>query len=174
MKIAKFLVVVGTLAATGCDSKSGHGRAVEYHSQIEELAVQQEPPDPLVESQACGRVIYMHYCQICHGDEGRGDGFNSGNLAVTPRDFSVPAFWKTATQENLLSAITAGGTAVGKSVLMPAWGKTLSPGQIDNVVAFLRTVPALVEKRALAERELAEQEENEEEEEEKSDQQNEH
>ena len=70
----------------------------------------------------------------------KGNGFNSTNLAVPPRDFSNPQFWRQATDERLLLTVSKGGTAVGKSVLMPAWGRTLTDRQLRDVVAFLHTL----------------------------------
>ena len=112
-----------------------------YPSQIEELAIRRERPDPLATAQARGRIVYKHYCQICHGEDAQGDGFNSTNLAIPPRDFSDPEFWKTASDERLTSAISQGGESVGKSVLMPAWGRTLTPKQVRDVIVHLRSTP---------------------------------
>jgi cytochrome c oxidase cbb3-type subunit 3 len=96
--------------------------------------------DPVAESQARGRKVYKHYCSICHGNEGQGDGFNSSNLAVLPRDFTDPQFWRHATDEHLILAVSKGGPAVGKSVLMPAWGQTLTDRNIRDIIAFLHTL----------------------------------
>jgi cytochrome c oxidase cbb3-type subunit 3 len=111
-------------------------------SPIEVLAARNVSRDPVVESQSRGAKVYEHYCAICHGQKGQGDGFNSTNLAVRPRDFSAPRFWRRATDEQLLLAVSKGGPAVGKSVLMPAWGKTLTDRNMRDVVAFLHTLAA--------------------------------
>ena len=108
-------------------------------SPIETLAMRNVLADPAAESQLRGQKVYKHYCAICHGDEGKGDGFNSTNLAVPPRNFSSPQFWQQLTDENLLLVVSKGGPAVGKSVLMPAWGRTLTDRQMHDVVAFLHT-----------------------------------
>jgi cytochrome c oxidase cbb3-type subunit 3 len=109
-------------------------------SPIEALAVRNVSHDPVVESQSRGAKVYKHYCSICHGDEGKGDGFNSTNLPVPPRNFSTPRFWRQATDEHLLLAVSKGGPAVGKSVLMPAWGQTLTDRDMRDIVAFLHTL----------------------------------
>ena len=36
--------------------------------------------------------------------------------------------------------ITLGGEAMGRSSVMPVWGQELSSNQIDDVVAFLRSI----------------------------------
>jgi cytochrome c oxidase cbb3-type subunit III len=125
-------------SATGCN-RSGSD-TVQEPSQIEALAIRDVPANAVAESQLRGGKVYKHYCAICHGYEGQGNGFNSTNLAVPPRDFSNPQFWREATDEHLLLTVSKGGTAVGKSVLMPAWGRTLTDRQTRDVVAFLHTL----------------------------------
>lgn len=135
--------------AAGCGSSQREQDA--YPSQIAELVADGEHPDPLAEARSQGSQVYEHYCRICHGELGQGDGFNSTNLAVPPRDFSDEEFWKSATEDKLRAAITGGGTAVGKSVLMPAWGNTLSDEQVRTVIAYLRTVPDVVKQQEQSE-----------------------
>ena len=130
----------------GCD-RAADDKSAEP-SPIEVLATRDVPPDPVAESQSRGQKVYKHYCAICHGDGGQGDGFNSTNLAVTPRDFSNPAFWRQTTEERLLIAVSKGGPAVGKSVLMPAWGRTLTDREMRDVVAFLTTLAVREEPQA--------------------------
>jgi len=98
------------------------------------------PTDALAESQSRGRRVFEHYCVICHGREGQGNGFNSTHLEVLPQDFTSSQFWQQASDERLLLAVSNGGLAVGKSVLMPAWGRTLNDQQLHDVVAFLHTL----------------------------------
>jgi mono/diheme cytochrome c family protein len=40
----------------------------------------------------------------------------------------------------LRNAITLGGSAMGKSGMMPAWGKTLSQQDVQALIAFLRAI----------------------------------
>jgi mono/diheme cytochrome c family protein len=87
-----------------------------------------------------GREVYQHYCQICHGDTGAGDGFNAFNLDPHPRDLSAPDFQKKKTDADLRDAILRGGSGVGLSPLMPPWGRTLSARQMDDVILYLRTL----------------------------------
>ena len=145
---AVYIMVCGLLfLISSCRPHSLDHAGMAYPSRIEELAVRNLPADSIVESQTRGRKVYEHYCQICHGEQGQGDGFNSTNLAVSPRDFGSDEFWQTATDASLRSAISDGGKSVGKSVLMPAWGKTLIDEQIRDVIAFLRTVPEMIKQQ---------------------------
>jgi mono/diheme cytochrome c family protein len=87
-----------------------------------------------------GRGVYQHHCQTCHGETGSGDGFNAFNVDPHPRDLSDPAFQKAKTDADLKDAIQRGGLGVGLSAMMPPYGKTLSPEQVDQVVEYLRTL----------------------------------
>jgi mono/diheme cytochrome c family protein len=139
------IAAVACLLTTGCARPDNDN--VQEPSSIEALAMRNGPPDPVAESQSRGQKVYKHYCSICHGEEGQGDGFNSTNLAVPPRDFSSRKFWRQTTDERLLLTVSKGGTAVDKSVLMPAWGRTLTNRQMRDVVAFLHTLAAPAEPK---------------------------
>jgi cytochrome c oxidase cbb3-type subunit 3 len=98
------------------------------------------PPDLPGYEVRLGHDVYQHYCQICHGDSGAGDGFNAFNLDPRPRDLSDPGFQKKKTDADLRDAVVRGGAGVGLSPLMPPWGRTLSARQMDDVVLYLRTL----------------------------------
>jgi len=89
-----------------------------------------------------GRVLYRHYCLNCHGEVGRGDGFNAFNLDPRPRSLADSSFQAQHSDSDLVVAIRSGGGAVGLSTGMPPWGRTLEERQIQNVVFYLRTLPA--------------------------------
>ncbi len=133
-------VYVGSfLAMAWIRSGQGHAEKV-YQSEVEKLAIHAGPADPLADARERGRKVFQHYCQICHGERGMGDGFNAGKLTPPPRDFTQSSFWDspTTTNERLHFAISQGGPSVGKSVLMPAWGHTLTISQIDDVIVYVR------------------------------------
>ncbi len=81
---------------------------------------------------ANGRKVYGKYCSICHGAEGRGDGFNAYNLDPRPRNFVDSSYQARLDSVLIEETISSGGAAVGFSPLMPAWGKTLSDTDIKN------------------------------------------
>jgi mono/diheme cytochrome c family protein len=133
--------VVAFLAMGWIRSHQGHGEQV-YPSRIEALAVSREPADPLADARARGEKVFRHYCQICHGESGKGDGFNSSRLDPRPRDFTDAKFWQKTRPERIFDAVAQGGSANGKSVLMPAWGHTLTERQILDVIVFIRAFAA--------------------------------
>lgn len=87
-----------------------------------------------------GAVLYRTYCTACHGIGGDGKGLNVPALAVQPRDHTDTREMATRTDRDLHAAISEGGPAVGKSVLMPPWRGVLSDAQIASLVKHLRTL----------------------------------
>ncbi|GBD39020.1 hypothetical protein HRbin37_01282 [bacterium HR37] len=85
-----------------------------------------------------GKEKFEQICASCHGPEGKGDGPAAAALEPKPRDLSDASYVSTLSDEHLFKVIKEGGAAVGKSPLMPAWGNTLSDGDINNVIAFIR------------------------------------
>ena len=81
---------------------------------------------------------FLHHCAACHGDEGKGDGYNAVNLEQKPPDFTDADYMKLLTDEYLVEAILTGGQAVNKSPLMPAWGHTLSDDDIQRLAMYVR------------------------------------
>jgi mono/diheme cytochrome c family protein len=81
---------------------------------------------------AIGASIYMAYCGGCHGDQGQG---------VTGPELQGNQFIKLSDDQSLFTKIANG---VQKENVMPAWlitkGGPLTPDDINNVVAFLRTI----------------------------------
>jgi mono/diheme cytochrome c family protein len=85
-----------------------------------------------------GEPIFQRYCSGCHGSDGRGGGKN-----FMPH---VGALNKKGHTELLddayvASIITEGGPAFGKSGYMPSFKGTLSPEDIADVIAFVRSFP---------------------------------
>ncbi len=95
---------------------------------------------PLSYELRLGKQVFQHYCLICHGETGAGDGFNAFNVEPHPRDIGDPAFQKAKADPDLKDTIRRGGVGVGLSPMMPPWGKTLTTDQIDQVVGYLRTL----------------------------------
>jgi len=85
-----------------------------------------------------GEPMYQRYCSGCHGVDGRGGGKN-----FMPH---VGALNKKGHTELLddgyvASIITEGGPAYGKSGYMPSFKGTLSPDDIADVIAYVRSFP---------------------------------
>jgi mono/diheme cytochrome c family protein len=87
-----------------------------------------------------GRVIFGIQCVVCHGEEGRGDGPTAASLDPRPRDFQDSRIMGARTDQDLVTVILDGGPAAGKSSLMPPWEGILDEQEIQDVVAYIRSL----------------------------------
>jgi mono/diheme cytochrome c family protein len=90
--------------------------------------------------QSNGQKLFEHYCAVCHGASGEGDGFNAFNLNPKPRNLADRESMPRFSDQQLFAAISQGGLERGKSNLMPPWGNTLNERQVRYLVAYLRTL----------------------------------
>jgi len=86
------------------------------------------------------RERYLHYCAPCHGNDGRGDGFNARFLPVQPTRHADATHMSVRPDDTLFDGIHSGGYILGKSPFMPPWGSTFSGSEIQGLVAYLRTL----------------------------------
>jgi mono/diheme cytochrome c family protein len=86
------------------------------------------------------RDNYLKYCAACHGNEGRGDGFNARFLPRAPTVHADSIYMSTRPDDTLYDGVAAGGAILNKSHLMPPWGGSLSPKEIEELVAYMRTL----------------------------------
>jgi mono/diheme cytochrome c family protein len=89
---------------------------------------------------ASGRVLFMSACVPCHGEGGKGDGVAAKDLNPKPRNLTDAAYMAPLDDRYLYELISRGGIAVGKSAQMPEFA--LSPQDIQNLIAFVRTLPS--------------------------------
>jgi mono/diheme cytochrome c family protein len=93
-----------------------------------------------------GKNLYTTYCTSCHGDQGKGDGVAARSLPVKPADHTNNAVMSQLSDKYLIDIITKGGSAVNKSGFMPAWGSSLNPKQVADIVAYVRSLSNSAEK----------------------------
>ncbi len=88
-----------------------------------------------------GADLYKFRCEVCHGEQGMGDGVAADRMYPKPRDFSLALFkYKTSPgtelprDEDLFDTIKSGlaGTA------MPGWGSLLSDEQIRSLIPVIK------------------------------------
>lgn len=131
--------------AAGCggqESRTGEKApadtsAVESEtSEVSSVASDSVAP-VLTYAQRKGKRLYDHYCAVCHGTEGKGDGFNAYNLNPRPRDFTQKEYLARVNRKWLTEVVSQGGRGVKLSTAMPSYEKTLSRRQIEDIVAYL-------------------------------------
>jgi len=88
-----------------------------------------------------GKDLYQQRCEVCHGEQGAGDGPAADFMYPKPRDFTLALFkYKTSPgtslprDEDLFTIIKFGLTGTG----MPAWKSLLSDEQINSLIPVLK------------------------------------
>jgi mono/diheme cytochrome c family protein len=90
-----------------------------------------------------GAQIFQQKCARCHGASGKGDGPDLTRLHAdaTPDDWTDKETNREMSDMLIVSMITKGGQANGKSRIMPSFGGKLNDRQVADLVAFIRSLP---------------------------------
>lgn len=83
-----------------------------------------------------GEVVFKTNCVLCHGV--KGDGKGRASVLFNPPPANLTRSDKNDEYKTMI--ITMGGAAMGRSPVMPVWGEQLSTQEINDVVAYLRTI----------------------------------
>ena len=95
---------------------------------------------PLSYQQAQGKRIFYQDCVWCHADATPAGPSNRSNLTPVPPLLNDGATLNAEGDEFMENMVTLGGSAMGKSAMMPPYGKTLSAEEIRSVIAFTRAI----------------------------------
>ena len=95
---------------------------------------------PLGYQQAQGKRVFYQYCVWCHADATPAGPSNRSNLMPVPPLLNDGATLNAESDEFMQNIITLGGSAMGKSAMMPPYGRTLSTEEIRSVIAFTRAI----------------------------------
>ena len=95
---------------------------------------------PLSYQAAQGKRIFYQYCVWCHADATPAGPSNRSNLNPMPPLANDGAVLNSLSDDFLRNTIMLGGSAVGKSALMPPWGQTLKHDDIEAVITFYRAI----------------------------------
>ncbi len=90
--------------------------------------------------EAQGKRIFYQYCVWCHADATPAGPSNRSNLTPVPPLLNDGEKLNGESDEFMQNIITLGGSALGKSAMIPPYGKTLSTGEIQAVIAFTRVI----------------------------------
>lgn len=90
--------------------------------------------------QAQGKRIFYQQCVWCHADSTPAGPSNRSNLTPVPPLLNDGATLNAESDEYMQNIITLGGSAMGKSAMMPPYGRMLSAEEIRSVIAFTRAI----------------------------------
>jgi len=91
---------------------------------------------------AAGARIFAERCARCHGKDGQGKGPDLAKLHTTssPVNWTRSVVMKQWSDKEIVDIITKGGKAVGSSAAMPPFGGKLSDAQVQDMLAFIRSL----------------------------------
>lgn len=85
-----------------------------------------------------GQQLFSQYCSSCHGDFGEG-GVNPARAGDVIAPISSTEYLRTRDDATLKAIVSQGQPNFGMSPFGTAYGGPLEEGQIDAIVAFLRS-----------------------------------
>jgi mono/diheme cytochrome c family protein len=95
---------------------------------------------PLSYQQAQGKRIFYQQCVWCHADATPAGPSNRSNLTPVAPLLNDGATLNSESDEYMQNLVTLGGAAMGKSAMMPPYGRMLSAQEIRSVIAFARAI----------------------------------
>ncbi len=95
---------------------------------------------PLDYQQVQGQRLFYQDCVWCHADSTPAGPSNRSNVNPTPALMNDGSALNKLSDEYLRNIISLGGSALGKSAMMPPWGKSLTQDDIRNLVAYTRAI----------------------------------
>jgi mono/diheme cytochrome c family protein len=95
---------------------------------------------PLSYHEAQGKRIFYQQCVWCHADATPAGPSNRSNLSPVPPLLNDGATLNGESDDFFQNIITLGGSAMGKSAMMPPYGRVLSADEIRAVIAFTRAI----------------------------------
>jgi mono/diheme cytochrome c family protein len=95
---------------------------------------------PLDYHQAQGKRIFYQQCVWCHADTTPAGPSNRSNVTPDPPLMNDGTVLNGESDASLQRIIALGGGAVGKSAMMPPYGKSLTADEINNLIAYIRVI----------------------------------
>jgi mono/diheme cytochrome c family protein len=136
------LLLMAVGAATGCRRRGETAKAdllqAAYDTEADWTDAQRVIP--LSYQQTQGKRIFYQQCVWCHADATPAGPSNRSNLTPAPPVLNDGATLNAESDEYMQNIVTLGGAAMGKSAMMPPYGRTLSTEEIRSVVAFARAI----------------------------------
>jgi mono/diheme cytochrome c family protein len=136
------LLTAACPALIGC-GKKGNAAAPDPLRNAYDSEVDWNDPQhviPLGYEAAQGKRIFYQQCVWCHADTTPAGPSNRSNLTPTPPLLNDGTALNRESDDFLGNMIALGGSAMGKSAMMPAYGRTLSEEEIRSLIAYARAI----------------------------------
>ena len=142
-RVLRAVLLLAALAGlSGCRSKSAVALADPLLKAYEVEPDWNDPQRliPLNYQQAQGKRLFYDRCVWCHADSTPAGPSNRNNLTPTPALLNDGGALNGLSDEFLQNIITLGGSAMGKSAMMPPSGRDLTQAEIRAIIAFARAI----------------------------------
>ena len=132
MKLFKLVVIICACALfiVACSNSNSTNQPATGNAKVAANANAPTPAATPADQLADARATFSHTCSRCHGDKGEG-----GEFDVDGKKLKAPSLREGHVlkhpDEQLAKKIANGGDG------MPAFGKRLTPEQINNLVRFI-------------------------------------
>lgn len=136
------LLAATSAGLTGCGKKSAVAAPDPLRNAYDSEVDWNDPQRviPLGYEAAQGKRVFYQYCVWCHADSTPAGPSNRSNLNPQPPLLNDGTVLNSESDDSLQNMIALGGSAVGKSAMMPAYGKTLSQEDVRSVIAYARAI----------------------------------
>jgi mono/diheme cytochrome c family protein len=134
-----FLLAV-SFVFSGCHKSGGTTPLLTTSYDTEADWSDSQKTVPLGYQEAQGKRVFYQYCVWCHADASPAGPSNRSNLTPVPPLLNDGSDLNGQSDEYLQNIIALGGSAMGKSPMMPPYGQTLRPEEIRAVIAFARVI----------------------------------
>ena len=137
-----FLIVSAIIILSSCRHKPAVSPAFSFLNtyDVEQNSTDPQHLIPLNYQQAQGKRIFNNKCVWCNADATPAGPSNRSNLSPTPPLFTDGETFNSLSDDFMRNTITLGGSAMGKSAIMPPWGQTLTQDEIGAVLAYERAI----------------------------------
>jgi len=145
MKLRFLTIALMLMTAAGISGCRKHAEAAKADPLLTAYDTEPDWNDatrvlPLSYEQAQGKRVFYQQCVWCHADSTPAGPSNRSNLTPNPPLLNDGATLNAESDEFMQNIITLGGSALGKSAMMPPYGKMLSAEEIRSVIAFTRAI----------------------------------
>ncbi len=136
------LTVLAVAGFTACGRKAAPAKPDPLANAYGTEADWNDPQHiiPLSYEQAQGKWVFYNKCVWCHADATPAGPSNRSNLTPQPPLLNDGATLNSLSDDYLQNVITLGGSAMGKSAMMPPWGRTLTQDDIHELISYIRAI----------------------------------